>query len=83
MESSRQSAQEAIKETIIRLNEVVPEAKLNEPLTLIAVTPYEQTLVSTFGREVRRAGCIIQRDRLILSLSYGLPRCTRSTIGQW
>lgn len=52
METSRQAAREAILETMQRLKEVVPKCRLDEPLTLNAVTPYEQTFQSTFGREV-------------------------------
>ncbi|KAF7789232.1 hypothetical protein EIP86_000173 [Pleurotus ostreatoroseus] len=51
MESSRQAAHEAMKDAIAQLERVVPTAKLDEPLTLNAVTPYPQTLQSTFGRE--------------------------------
>lgn len=52
MESNRQAAKEAIQETMDRLKEVVPRSRLDEPLTLNAITPYEQTFQSTFGREV-------------------------------
>lgn len=52
MESNRQAANEAIQETMDRLKEVVPKSRLDEPLTLNAITPYEQTFQSTFGREV-------------------------------
>ncbi|KAI0048014.1 hypothetical protein FA95DRAFT_1558551 [Auriscalpium vulgare] len=52
MESSRQAAREAILETIARLLEVVPKSRLDAPLTLNAVTPYEQTFQTTFGREL-------------------------------
>lgn len=52
MESNRQAAKEAIQETMDRLKEVVPKSRLDEPLTLNAITPYEQTFQSTFGREV-------------------------------
>lgn len=52
METNRQAAKEAIQETIDRLKEVVPRCRLDEPLTLNAITPYEQTFQSTFGREV-------------------------------
>ncbi|KAI0067830.1 hypothetical protein BV25DRAFT_1819276 [Artomyces pyxidatus] len=56
MESSRQAAREAIKETMSKLGETVPRSRLDAPLTLNAVTPYEQTLQSTFGRELWFAG---------------------------
>ena len=54
MESNRQAAHEALKDAIAQLERVVPTAKLDEPLTLNAVTPYPQTLQSTFGREVSK-----------------------------
>ncbi|ETW87533.1 hypothetical protein HETIRDRAFT_121883 [Heterobasidion irregulare TC 32-1] len=56
MESSRQAAREAIQETIAKLKAVVPNSKLDAPLSLDAVTPYEQTFQSTFGRELWFAG---------------------------
>ena len=52
MESSREAARTAIEDAIARLKEVVPGVSLNAPLTLHAVTPYSQTMQSTFGREV-------------------------------
>ncbi|PSR73159.1 hypothetical protein PHLCEN_2v10971 [Hermanssonia centrifuga] len=52
MESSRQAAHESLKDAISKMGTVVPNARLDEPLTLNAVTPYPQTLQSTFGREV-------------------------------
>ena len=54
MEGSRQAAHDALKDAIAQLDRVVPTAKLDEPLTLNAVTPYPQTLQSTFGREVSK-----------------------------
>ena len=52
MESSRQAAHDALKAAIAQLEAVVPRAKLDEPLTLNAVTPYPQSVQSSFGREV-------------------------------
>lgn len=62
MEKSRHAAAEALQECIKRLEEHVPRAQLDEPLTLNAVTPYPQVLETTFGREVRGSlalGCEI------------------------
>ncbi|TFY66051.1 hypothetical protein EVG20_g5034 [Dentipellis fragilis] len=52
MESSRQAALDAIKDMISTLEGVVPRSRLDTPLTLNAVTPYDQTFQSTFGREL-------------------------------
>ena len=53
MESSRRAAHDSLVAAIEQLRTVVPTMKMDEPLTLNAVTPYAQTLQSTFGREVR------------------------------
>lgn len=53
MESSLQAAREDLNAVIELLKEVVPKASLNDPITLDAVTPYTQTLQTSFGREVR------------------------------
>lgn len=52
METSRQAAHDALRECIARLEKVVPSQRMDEPVTLNAVTPYPQTMQSTFGREV-------------------------------
>lgn len=52
MEASRRAAHDALAECIARLEQVVPRLKMDEPVTLNAVTPYPQTMQSTFGREV-------------------------------
>ncbi|KAN0138460.1 hypothetical protein V8E53_003448 [Lactarius tabidus] len=52
METSREAARTAIENTIAQLKNVVPGVSLDAPLTLHAVTPYSQTMQSTFGREV-------------------------------
>jgi hypothetical protein len=52
METSRSSAKEALLEAIRQLEEVVPSANMNSPITLHAVTPHIQEFQSTFGREV-------------------------------
>jgi hypothetical protein len=53
METSIHAAREALTQTKKRMATLLPKARLNEPLTLNAVTPYEQTFVSSVGREVR------------------------------
>ncbi|KDQ54752.1 hypothetical protein JAAARDRAFT_37856 [Jaapia argillacea MUCL 33604] len=52
MESSRKAAREAIGQAIRQLEEVVPRARLDEPMTLNAVTPFPQVLQTSFGREL-------------------------------
>ncbi|KII93637.1 hypothetical protein PLICRDRAFT_399866 [Plicaturopsis crispa FD-325 SS-3] len=52
METSLSAARQALKETIAQLEEVVPRSKLDEPVTLNAVTPYMQTMETSFGREL-------------------------------
>lgn len=52
METSRRAAHDALKACIAQLDRLVPSLKMDEPLTLNAVTPYPQTMQSTFGREV-------------------------------
>jgi len=53
MESSKAAAKEALKDTLGRLEKLVPnEGLVDERLTLNAVTPYPQVFGTTFGREV-------------------------------
>jgi len=52
METSRQAAIETLKELIAQLEAVVPKTRMDEPITLNAVTPYHQVFETTFGREV-------------------------------
>ena len=84
MESSRQAAHDALKDAIAQLETIVPHSHFDAPLTLNAVTPYPQTMQSTFGREVSakksRSGT---RTDTYLQCSYGLGRCTLSTTGLW
>jgi len=56
MEASREAARIAIESTIAQLKEVVPAVSLDAPITLHAVTPYSQTMQTTFGRELWFAG---------------------------
>lgn len=52
MESSLSEARSALKDAIARFEAISPVMKLDQPLTLNAVTPFPQTLESTIGREV-------------------------------
>ncbi|OBZ78950.1 hypothetical protein A0H81_00514 [Grifola frondosa] len=56
MESGRAAARQAINDTIAQLQKVVPKAKMDDPITLHAVTPYAQVMETTFGRELWFAG---------------------------
>jgi len=56
METSLKAAREALTEAVTRLQREVPRLRMQEPLILKAVTPYPQTLHSTFGRELWFAG---------------------------
>lgn len=82
MESSREAARDALNATIERLRDVVPNARMADPIALHAVTPYPQVVQTTFGREV-----LLLHDvgfcPLIFPSSYGLQGCMRSTIGLW
>lgn len=53
MEISRDAAKEALNDCIAHLHRVVPKAKMGQPITLHAVTPFPQVMETTFGREVR------------------------------
>jgi hypothetical protein len=52
MESSREAARVAIESAIAQMKEAVPGVPLDAPITLNAITPYPQTMQTTFGREV-------------------------------
>ncbi|RXW20637.1 hypothetical protein EST38_g5240 [Candolleomyces aberdarensis] len=52
METSLSGARSALLEIIKQLEEVVPKVKLDEPLTLHAITPHMHEFQSTFGREL-------------------------------
>jgi hypothetical protein len=81
MESSRSIALEALKGVVTRLEQVVPGTDLNTPMTLNAITPYEQTLKTSFGREV--SPLIPTANDSDRRGSYGLQACMRFTIGAW
>jgi len=53
MESSKAAAKEALRNTLGRLEKLVPNpALVDERLTLYAVTPHPQVFETTFGREL-------------------------------
>ena len=60
MEGSRAAARDALNDCIAQLEQVVPHARMGEPITLHAVTPYPQVMETTFGREVRSSQYIFQ-----------------------
>ena len=52
MESSLSAARIAVAETITRVKNISPLAKLDQQMTLNAVTPFLRSFETTFGREV-------------------------------
>jgi hypothetical protein len=82
MESHLPAARDAIKETIARLDAVVPKAEMNRPMTLNALTPHLQTLATSFGREVRGSRPVLRNVAESVS-SCGMQVSTPSIIGQW
>lgn len=52
METSLQAARNALLQTITQLETVVPNARLDESMTLNAITPFPQVLQTSFGREL-------------------------------
>ncbi len=52
MESSLSEARVALIDAITRLEKVVPQVDIHQRMILNAITPYPQTLETTFGREV-------------------------------
>lgn len=82
MESSRTAARDALNECITNLQEAVPKARIAEPITLHAVTPYPQVMETTFGREVRTLPSL-HGLHMTLDRSYGLLPYTLSTTGVW
>jgi hypothetical protein len=52
MEGSLSAARDALHEVIARLEAIVPRTGLNEMFILDAITPFPQTVQTTFGREV-------------------------------
>lgn len=84
METSREAARVAIESTIAQLKEIVPDVPFDAPVTLHAITPYSQTMQTTFGREVvhRSFGFRDPSDVVPLS-SCGLPGYMLFIIGLW
>ncbi len=52
METSREAARVALESAIAQVKEVVSGVPLDAPIILNAITPYSQTMQTTFGREV-------------------------------
>lgn len=52
MESSLKSAADALQGTIDRLDATASSMSINTPLMMNAITPFQQNLETTFGREV-------------------------------
>lgn len=52
MESNRQSAKNALLETIANVEEIVPTMNFDEEIVLNAITPYTHAFKTTLGREV-------------------------------
>lgn len=59
MEQELGAARTALAEMISKLEEIVPKVKLDEPMTLHAITPHMQVLNTSFGREVKIATCLL------------------------
>ena len=80
MESSRAAAKEALKETLGRLEKLVPnETLVDERLSLNAVTPHPQVFETTFGREVSASGWLISNHAKFPTLDV-IPSRTHSFI---
>lgn len=76
METNRVAARQAMLSSISRLEHIVPDAEMNAPMTLNAVTPYMQTLQSTFGREVRSfAPCLRNYSLDAYQLWFAVLHC--------
>jgi hypothetical protein len=56
METKLADARVALKDTISKLEKIVPRTKLEEPMILHAITPHVQVLDTSFGREVSDLG---------------------------
>ena len=86
METSREAARIAIESTMAQLKEIVPDVPFDAPVTLHAITPYSQTMQTTFGREVAhrnfRSFGFHASDVVPLS-SCGLPVYMLFIIGPW
>ena len=77
MESSKDAAKEALKDTLRRLEKLIPnEALVDERLTLNAVTPYPQVFETTFGREVSASTGLLPNHAKLPTLNV-IPLHTR------
>lgn len=77
MESSKAAAKEALKDTLGRLEKLVPNSALvDERLTLNAVTPHPQVFETTFGREVSASACLPPSCANFPTLNV-IPPCAR------
>jgi hypothetical protein len=84
MEASLTTAADALKETIARLELIAPSVSVDTPVTLNAVTPYHQTVETSFGREVRTSMLI--EDMAIRSLKRCIPQlwfCGLHAVHHW
>jgi hypothetical protein len=81
METSREAARVAIESAIAQLKEVVPGVPLDAPITLHAVTPYSQTMQTTFGREVVHRNAI--HSACLISFSFQLWFAGLHAVHHW
>lgn len=82
METSRSCARQALMDTVKQLGEVVPDSKLNAPITLQAITPHMHEFQTTFGREVGSSTLHLS-DTVSWRHSCGLQVCIVYIIGPW
>jgi hypothetical protein len=82
METSRSCARQALMDTMKQLGEVVPDSKLNAPITLQAITPHMHEFQTTFGREVGSSTLYLS-DIVSWPHSCGLQVCIVYIIGPW
>ncbi|KAI0076260.1 hypothetical protein K474DRAFT_1663241 [Panus rudis PR-1116 ss-1] len=73
METSRAAARDALHAVIKQLEDVVPKAHLDAPITLHAITPYEQIF----------QWCHPTANISNHTQSYGSGHCMQYTIGRW
>jgi hypothetical protein len=85
METSREAARIAIEDTITQLKEIVPYIPLDAPITLHAITPYSQTMQTTFGREVLHRNAIHSVSLIdhLMSLSLQLWFAGLHAVHHW
>ncbi|KAG9223060.1 hypothetical protein CCMSSC00406_0000251 [Pleurotus cornucopiae] len=83
MESSLSEARVALIDAITRLEKVVPQVDIHRRMTLNAITPYPQTLETTFGREVGSPGYPSIEQLTNDPNSSGLLHFIAYITGQW